>query len=42
MRSDLETVKIVNRKYDINTELFLQLKAIEGDMTINCSRKDLD
>jgi len=37
MRSDLiETFKIVNRKYDINLELFFQLD--EG----NRSRKDLD
>ena len=44
MRSDLiETFKIVNKKYDINPELFFQLH--EGDRRghdINCSRKDLD
>ena len=44
--SDLiETFKIVNRKYDINPELFFQLD--EGDRrgrhtTVNYSRKDLD
>ena len=45
MRSNLtETFKIVNRKYDINPELFFfsQMRVIEGDMTRNCSRKDLD
>jgi len=44
MRSDLiETFKIVNRKYDINPELFFsQMRVIEGNMTRNCSRKDLD
>jgi len=32
-----------NRKYDTDPELFFQLdKAVEGDMTRNCSRKDLD
>jgi len=42
-RSDLiETFKIVNRKYDINPELFFQRD--DGDRrghTRNCSRKDL-
>ena len=44
MRSDLmQTFKIVNRKYDINPELFFQLdEGDRRDMTINCSRKDLD
>jgi len=44
MRSDLiETFKIVNWKYDINPELFFSyVRVIEGDMTRNCSRKDLD
>jgi len=38
-----ETFKIVNRKYDINPELFFQLGEGDGrDMAINCSRKDLD
>jgi len=42
MRSDLkESFKIVNRKYDINPELFFQLdEGDRRDMTINCSRKD--
>jgi len=45
MRSDLiETFKIVNRKYDILILNYFSgyMNVIEGDMTINYSRKDLD
>jgi len=40
-RSDvIETYKIVNRKYDINPELFFHIdEGDRRDMTINCSRK---
>jgi len=44
-RSDLiETFKIVNRKYDINPDLFFfkWMKVIEGDTIINSSRIDFD